>query len=140
MRTSLLTTLPLLGALALAPHQAQAQVSVSLRLGKPVVVTNYAPESYGDWHTGYRQWAPVTLYYYDGNWYPRQVRGSRAVTVYRSQNHYFLPPRDQDWNNRDHRFVARRRPVDDDYNHAAPPPPRDDHGRGAPPRSRPGGQ
>lgn len=143
MRISLLATLPLLGALAVAPHQASAQASVTLRLGTPLVVTNYAQESYGDWHTTYRHWSPVTVYSYNGNWYPRQVRGSRAVTVYRTNNQYFLPPRDQDWNNRDHRISARRRPTDDDYSHAAPPPPHQDgQGRGRPappPRSRPGG-
>ncbi len=87
------------------------------------MVTSYAPEAYGDWHTSYRNWAPVTLYYYEGNWYPRQVRGSRAVTVYRSNGHYFMPPREQITGHVDRRYNVHRGPQDDDYNHLAPPPP-----------------
>lgn len=122
MRVSLLATLPLLGALAVAPRQGSAQVSVTLHLGNPVVVTNYAPQVYGDWHTNYQKWRPTTVYYYNGAWYPRSVRGARPVVVYRSQNSYFLPPRDQNWDNKDHRYNYRRRPTDDDYNHASPLP------------------
>lgn len=124
MRVSWRATLPLLGALALAPRQATAQVAVTLHLGKPVVVTNYAPEAYGDWRTNYHSWHPVTLYYLDGQWYPRNVRGSRSVIVYRSGNSYFLPPREDGWNNKDRRYNYKRRPVDDDYNHAIVAPPR----------------
>jgi hypothetical protein len=130
MRVSFLATLPLLGALAVTPQKSSAQVSVSLHLGKPVVVTSYTPEAYGDWHNSYRSWSPTTLYYYDGNWYPRQVHGSRAVAVYRSNGHYFLPPREQINGHVDRRYNAKRGPQDDDYNHLAPPPP---------PRSRPQG-
>ena len=121
MRVSSLAVLPLLGALALAPHRASAQITATIHLGRPIVVTNYAPDVYGDWHARYRSWRPTTVYYYDGQWYPRAVRGGRAVMVYRSQNSYFLPPRDHDWDNRDHRYNYRRRPTDDDYSHAAPP-------------------
>ena len=134
MRMSLIATLPLLGALAVAPPRASAQVSVTLRLGRPVVVTNYSPDVYGDWHTDYRRWRPVTLYFYNGNWYPRSVRGSRPVVVYRSQNSYFLPPQDQDWNNKDRRYNYRRRPTPDDYSHAAPPPQGRGRGRGRGPQ------
>ena len=125
MRVSFLATLPILGALALAvpTHQASAQISATIHLGKPVVVTNYSPDTYGDWHTRYHSWRPTTVYYYNGQWYPRSVRGSRAVAVYRSGQSYFLPPRDKDWDNKDHRYNYRRRPTDDDYNHVSPPRP-----------------
>lgn len=135
MRASLLLTLPLLGALAVTPRQAPAQVSVSLHLGTPLVVTNYAPDAYGDWHTSYRNWRPTTVYYYNGQWYNRSVRGARPVVVYRSQKSYFLPPQDQDWNNKDRRYNYRRRPTNDDYSHAVPPP--QGRGRGGPPPARP---
>ena len=123
MRVSLLATLPLLGALAVGvtPRQGSAQISATIHLGKPVVVTNYSPEVYGDWHTGYQRWRPTTVYYYNGQWYPRSVTGSRPVMVYRNGSSYFLPPRDQDWTNKDKRYNYQRRPTDDDYNHAAPP-------------------
>jgi hypothetical protein len=123
MRVSLLATLPLLGVLALTPRHGSAQVSVTLHLGRPVVVTNYAPEVYGDWHTSYRRWSPATVYYYNGQYYPKRVRGARAVQIYRRQNQYFLPPQDPAWANRgDHRYNYSRRPTDEDYSHAAPPP------------------
>ena len=121
MRISMLAALPLIGALALSPASSSAQVSVSLRLGPPVTVHTYAQESYGDWHTNYRQWTPTTMYYYEGNWYPKQVRGSRAVAVYRSkQGQYFLPPQDHDWDNKDKRYNYKRRPLDEHYQHVAP--------------------
>jgi hypothetical protein len=135
MKISWLATLPLIGALTIAPNRATAQISVNLHLGKPVVVTNYAPETYGDWHTAYRHWSPTTVYYYNGNWYPRRVRGSRAVTVYRQNGHYFLPPQDEGWNRHDRRYNYSRRPSSDDYQHVAPaPPPPTTHAR---PRPRP---
>ena len=130
MRAISLAIVPLLAALNVAPRQAEAQISVTLHLGDPIVVTNYAPEAYGDWHTSYRYWHPVTVYFYDGRWYPRAVRGARPVVVYRSENSYFLPPRDHDWDNRDHRYNYRRRPTDDDYNRAGPPPQSNGRGRG----------
>ena len=135
MRTSSLAIALLVGAAAIVPRHAPAQISVSLHLGRPVVVTNYAPESYGDWRTGYRSWTPVTLYYYDGNWYPRAVRGGRAVVVYRTGGRYFLPPQDAGWDRHDRRYNYRRRPSVDDYNHVQPPPPRSNppgRGRGRP--------
>jgi len=129
-RASLFAVLPLIGLLAVAtPRPAPAQVSIDVRLGPPVVVTNYAPDVYGDWRTDYRYWHPVTLYFYDGNWYQRQVRGARPVVVYRYRNQFFLPPRDEGWMNRDRRYNYKRRPMDDDYNHATAAPPRKDRGR-----------
>ena len=122
MRISLLSTLPLLGSLALAPHQGSAQVNVTIKLGNPVPVTRYAPEAYGDWHTDYQSWRPVTLYAYQGNLYTRQVSGSRPVALYRTrQGDYFLPPQDRDWDGKDHRYNYKRRPSDDDYERAGTP-------------------
>jgi hypothetical protein len=121
MRIRLLATLPLLGALALAPRDGSAQVSATIHLGNPVVVSNYEANRYGDWHSNYRRWRPTTVYYYNGRYYPRAIRGSRPVQIYRRQNEYFLPPRDAAWVNRgDRRFNYRRRPNDEDYNHAEP--------------------
>jgi hypothetical protein len=125
MRISVLATLPLLGALALAPRHGSAQISATIHLGNPVVVTNYSSTVHGDWHTSYRQWRPTTVYYYNGRYYPHAVRGARPVQIYHRQNQYFLPPRDAAWANRgDRRYNYNRRPTDEDYNHAEPPPQR----------------
>ncbi|MGH7582658.1 MAG: hypothetical protein ACREL5_05485 [Gemmatimonadales bacterium] len=119
MGISKLLTLPALaGALLLAPRPAPAQVSVSLHLGRNISIGAYSAARYGDWHTNYRRWRPVTVYYYNGDYYPHAVRGGRAVMVYRYQNSYFLPPEDTGWNRADHRYNYRRRPDDNDYNRA----------------------
>ncbi len=138
MRVLKLAILPVLALLALTPLRSEAQISATIQLGPPqrawgheVVVTNYAPEAYGGWQTNYRRWAPVTLYYVDGHYYPNRVRGARAVVVYRSGTRTFLPPRDAAWDHADRRYNYTRRPVDDDYNHARPAPSAPD------PRSRP---
>ena len=121
MRISSLATLPLIAVLALAPAKSSAQVSVSLRLGPPVVVHSYTPEVYGDWHSSYRSWTPTTRYYYDGKWYDKSVRGSRAVAVYRNRSgEVFLPPQDHDWDNKDKRYNYKRRPSDEHYQHVVP--------------------
>ena len=130
MRIIRLLALPLVAALVLAPRRAPAQVNVTIRLGTPVMVTNYAPDYYGDWRTSYRQWKPVTVYYYQGHYYPKSVRGSRPVMIYRRGNENFLPPQDQAWANRgDKRFNYKRAPTPDDYRQAAPPP-QGNNGRG----------
>jgi hypothetical protein len=125
MRISPLATLPLLGALLLAPRQGSAQISATIHLGSPVVVTNYSPQVHGDWHTNYSRWKPTTVYAYNGQYYNHSVRGARPVQIYHRQNQYFLPPQDPAWANRgDKRYNYNRKPTDDDYNHAAPPPER----------------
>jgi hypothetical protein len=125
MRASLLATLPLLGALALTPRHASAQISATIHLGNPVVVTNYSRDVHGDWHTNYRQWHPTTVYSYNGRYYSRSIRGARPVQVYRRQNQHFLPPQDAAWANRaDRRYNYNRRPTDEDYRRAAAPPQR----------------
>jgi hypothetical protein len=122
MRIRLLATLPLLAALALTPRHGSAQISATIHLGRPIVVGTYEPTRYGDWHSNYRRWRPVTVYYYNGRYYPRAIRGARPVQIYRRQNEYFLPPRDAAWANRgDRRYNYRRRPNDEDYNHAGSP-------------------
>lgn len=119
MRFPTLAILPLIGALALSPRPATAQVTATIQLGQPryeVRVSPYAAGAHGDWQTNYRQWQPVTLYSVDGHFYSRNVPGARAVAVYRYQNEYFLPPRDQQFANMDRRYNYDRRPVDRDYN------------------------
>ncbi len=121
MRILMLAALPLVAALALTPATSPAQVTISLHLGKPIVVHSYTQESYGDWQTSYRTWTPSTMYYYEGKWYSKQVKGSRAVALYRSrEGQYFLPPRDEKWKDKDKRYNYKRRPSDDDYNHTEP--------------------
>ncbi|MGH7581776.1 MAG: hypothetical protein ACREL5_00965 [Gemmatimonadales bacterium] len=83
--------------------------------GSEIVVNPYSPTAYGDWHTAYRRWQPVTVYFADGHYFPRRVRGSRPVSVYRWNNQYFLPPQQGNWANHDRRFNGRRRPTSQDY-------------------------
>lgn len=137
MRVSMLATLPVLTMLALTPLRSEAQISGTIQIGPPqrswgreVVVTNYAPETHGSWQTSYRRWQPVTVYYVNGHYYPRRVRGARPVVIYRSQNRSFLPPQDQQWDGKDRRYNYRNRPNADDYSHAQPAPPA--RGRGRP--------
>ena len=117
MRFPRLMILSMIGAVALVPRAAPAQISATVQIGPQyeVRVNPYSREVYGDWRTSYRRWQPVTLYARDGRFYSRSVAGSRPVVVYRSQNEYFLPPRDQAWNNFDRRYDYNRRPGDDDY-------------------------
>jgi hypothetical protein len=125
MRLTALITLPLLGALALAPRQSSAQVSVTLHLGNPVVVTQYSSDVHGDWHTNYSKWKPTTVYAYNGQYYSHSVKGARPVQVYNQQNQHFLPPQDAAWANRaDKRYNYNRKPTAEDYSRAQPPPPR----------------
>lgn len=129
MRITRFLALPFVAALMLAPRSAPAQVNVTIRLGTPVMVMNYSPDYYGEWRTNYTQWRPVTVYFYQGKYYPRSVRGSRPVMIYRRGTEYFLPPQDQAWAKRgDKRFNYKHRPNDDDYRQA--PPPKGNNGRG----------
>lgn len=116
--------LPLLGALAFTPLTASAQgrAHAHMKPGKPVLVTGYSADAYGDWHKSYRSWRPVTLYAHDGQFYSRSMKGARAVQVYRHGNDYFLPPQDDAWVKRgDTRYNYRHRPNDDDYGRATAP-------------------
>ncbi|HEV8411100.1 MAG TPA: hypothetical protein VGQ30_11345 [Gemmatimonadaceae bacterium] len=125
---TLLATL-LIGAAIATPQRASAQVSVSIgaRLGPDVNIYAYSPGVFGDWHTSYRQWTPVTLYYYNGHYYRRSVQGARAVSLYSRNGEYFLPPEDKGWVGRDKRYNYKRAPVEEDRGHAKP---HEDNGRG----------
>ena len=85
-------------------------------------IYGYSADRYGDWHAGYRQWTPTTVYESNGQYYQNKVRGAREVQVYHSQSGYFMPPRDQEWSRTDTRFKAKKLPNDDDYGRARPRP------------------
>jgi hypothetical protein len=134
MRFPKIMTLPVLAALALAPVASHAQINATVHIGPTprawgheIVINPYAQDKYGDWHTSYRRWQPVTMYFHDGRYFDRQVRGSRPVMVYRAHGEYFLPPQDRDWNNKDRRYNYKRVPNDDDYNRPRPGGPPHDH-------------
>lgn len=123
MRIAPWITLPLLGALVLQPAPAAAQgvrISFGARLGPEVRVYAYSPDRLGDWRANYVRWTPVTLYDINGHYYRRAVRGARPVLVYKYHNQYFLPPDDQGWRGRDHRYNYRRAPNQTDYGRARP--------------------
>ena len=86
----------LFGAAVAMPNAASAQVSISVNLGRllgpEVSIYSYSQPAYGDWHTAYRQWTPVTLYFYQGHYYRKSVKGARAVAVYSRNGEYFMPP------------------------------------------------
>jgi hypothetical protein len=95
---------------------AHAQgVGVSVSLGNSHVVAAYNPERHGDWHTSYSNWQPTKLYYYKGQYYDHQAKGARAVSVYRKDDEYFLPPQDKKWVGYDKRFDYKHRPTSADY-------------------------
>lgn len=121
MRIFHLATLPLLGALALMPRQGSAQISATIHLGTPLVVTNYSASTHGAWATSYKQWTPRTVYAYNGQYYSHSVKGARAVQIYHHGNDNFLPPQDATWaKGADRRYNYNRKPTDDDYTHVSP--------------------
>jgi hypothetical protein len=127
MRLSKWFALPALGGLLLLGgcgpgYYTSTSVSASAQFGTGVDLYGYYPDVYGDWRVNYRQWSPVVLYEYNGQYYPSRVRGAREVQVYRSQSRYFLPPRDQEWARTERRFTQRRMPTDVDYGRARPRP------------------
>ena len=119
------------GAAVAMPGAASAQVSVGVnigaRLGPDVSIYAYSAPVYGDWRVAYRQWTPVTLYYYQGHYYRKSIRGARAVAVYSRHGEYFMPPADREWVGRDKRYNYKRAPVDEDRGHARE---HEDNGRG----------
>ncbi|HEY4099635.1 MAG TPA: hypothetical protein VGM20_02035 [Gemmatimonadales bacterium] len=130
MRIRFLAALPLLGAIALMPSPSSAQVTTpttttrrtttttTTQLGSPLTITTYSTGTQGDWHSNYMKWRPTTVYWYNNQYYPRSVRGGRAVEVYHSGTSYFLPPQDQAWTNHgDTRFNYKQVPTSDDYTH-----------------------
>jgi hypothetical protein len=109
MRMPFLAAIPVLAALSAAP--AGAQVSARLHLDVPlgrrapwgygasrrqVIVREYNASRFGDWDNYYDDWAPVTLYYYDGYYYDYPVAEyAQPVVVYSYRNEFFLPPRER---------------------------------------------
>jgi hypothetical protein len=109
MRMPYLAAIPVLAALSAAP--ASAQVSARLHIDVPlgrrapvvygaprrqVVVREYDPSLFGAWDSYYDDWAPVTLYYYDGYYYDYPiVEYAQPIVVYNYRNQFFLPPRDR---------------------------------------------
>lgn len=86
------------------------------RLGAEIGVLTYEEERAGPWQRNYRRWTPTTVYEWNGRYYQYNAPGARAIQIYRYQNEYFLPPRDQEWINTDKRYDYNRRPNDDDHN------------------------
>ena len=109
MRVPFLAAVPVLAVLSAAP--AGAQVSARLHLDIPigrrapivygaprrqVIVREYDPSLFGAWDSYYDNWAPVTLYYYDGYYYDYPiVEYAQPILVYSYRNQFFLPPRDR---------------------------------------------
>jgi len=118
------TFLRLLGGLVLlagcVPNYARVEYGPRYYDRRWVDLYAYDPYYYGDWRGNYRRWSPVVIYEYGGRYYPKRLRGSRPVQVYRNRSGYFLPPRDRDWDRADRRFDNRRRPNESDYRRARP--------------------
>jgi hypothetical protein len=137
-----------MAALALAVTPLSAQVRANVRIDIPILgrnrpviidrddryddrrylveVREYSSRNHGQWKKEYRKWRPVTLYWVNGRYYERQVRGARAVTVYFYRNQYFFEPRDRDFYRYrdDHRNDRRDDRYDnrDDRNDRRDPP------------------
>ena len=119
MRKTSLMIAALAGMMAVLPANAPAQVNVSVaigtRLGPAIGLFAYSSSRYGAWRTAYVRWTPVIVYEYQGRYYPRSVRGARAVAVYRYHDEYFLPPHVKAWAGFDRRFDYRHEPDRDDW-------------------------
>lgn len=96
--------------------------TVDRRLGAEIGVLGYSADRAGDWRKNYRRWTPVTLYEVNGRYYPNNVGAARAVSVYRYQNEYFLPPTDAEWGNFDRRYNYKHQPNSDDRGRVRPRP------------------
>lgn len=123
MRISLMGAVPVLAALVAVPASAQvsARVHVDIPIGRrapvvygaprrQVVVREYDPSLFGAWDSYYDDWAPTTLYYYDGYYYDYPIVSyAEPVLVYNYRNQFFLPPRDRQFEiwRRDFRGDAR---------------------------------
>jgi hypothetical protein len=91
-------------------------VNTETSWGPEIIVRPYDAQVLGDWRRGYQRWQPTTVYFIDNRFFPRPVPGGRAVSVYRYNNQYFMPPQDDAWRkNGDRRFNYRNVPNDDDY-------------------------
>ncbi len=103
--------------LPIASARAQS-VGLSINLGNERVVAAYNPTQHGAWQTSYKSWEPTTVYYNNGHYYDKQSKGSRAVSVYKNNDGYFLPPQDKKWVGTDKRFDYKHKPTSDDYKRA----------------------
>ena len=119
------------GAAVAVPNAASAQVSVGVnigaRLGPEVSLYAYSQPAFGDWHTAYKQWTPTTVYFYNGHYYRKSVKGARAVAVYSRNGEYFMPPEDRAFVGKDKRYNNKRAPIAEDRGRAKN---KDDEGRG----------
>ena len=108
MNAKILSAIPMVAALAMAPAQAQISGRVhidlpigrqppagySYRMPREVFVYEYAPRWAGPWESTFFYWQPITLYFYQGRYYERPFRNARPVYVFRYHNRIFFPPRD----------------------------------------------
>jgi hypothetical protein len=125
MRISMKMAVPMLGSLVLLSACGPGYgttVGMGLQTSSSLSIYGYSADQYGDWHTGYRQWQPATVYEVNGQYYPNKVNGARQVQVYHSQTGYFMPPRDAEWAKTDKRFDQKKIPNDADYGRARPRP------------------
>jgi hypothetical protein len=136
MRISNALGVLLLGAAIALPVRAPAQVSISVnlsrQLGPEISLFAYSQSNHGDWQTSYRNWTPVTIYDYNGHYYRKSVKGSRAVAVYSRNNEYFLPPQDNAWVGKDKRYNYKRQPTETDRGRAKSKDQNPGRGRGKP--------
>ncbi|HEY4320027.1 MAG TPA: hypothetical protein VGM77_02525 [Gemmatimonadales bacterium] len=141
MRSISLITLPVLAAFAALPLSAQvsARLHVDIPIGRPaarvvgrpLAVREYDPALVGDWQDYYDDWAPETVYLYDGQYYDYPVVAyATPVIVYRYRDQMFFAPRGRDfvqW--RSTRYIGRDyRPGTYQYR-SRPVPERNDRGR-----------
>lgn len=89
-------------------------VVVDHRLGEEIAVWAYSPERAGAWRKNYLRWTPVTVYEYQGRYYPNRIAGTRAVQLYRYRDEYFLPPHQASWIGVDKRYDYKLQPNEDD--------------------------
>jgi hypothetical protein len=94
------------------PHEER--VVVAPRFGAEIGVLGYSAERAGDWRRSYRHWTPVTVYEFNGRYYPNPGPGARAVQIYRFGDEYFMPPADREWVGFDRRFDYKHAPVEED--------------------------
>ena len=125
MRMTKWMVLPAVGGamlLAACTGYGGGGVVVGAQLGPSIDLYGYSAERDGDWHAGYRQWSPTTVYEVNGQYYPNSVKGARQVQVYHTSTGYVLPPRDKDWAATEKRFDKKKVPTDVDYSRAHPRP------------------
>jgi hypothetical protein len=136
MRASFLAAVPLLAALAAVPVEGQvsARMHVDIPIGRsrpvagyqlprgPIVVREYDPYRYGASDSYFDQWAPQTLYLYNGYYYDYPVVAyAEPIMVYSYRNEFFFAPRDRGF------IQWRDQRVYRNYGQASRPSYRDNH-------------